>query len=333
MRGTKPIATQAGVLLLLLLRVAWGREPIRLAILPLDNQSTSAAAGPIVRALLTDALAGRGYTPVPAEAVEDFLRSERIRYLDSLTPAQIGKLCKAVGASRVLLGSVWTVLEGRSQVVGISARMIGSEGKILWWESEGLSRADLEGPFGLTVFASVSEMIPETVGRLVKTLPPAHAEAGASTTRTGSSLRPPTSVYRSKAVDWTRTYRLCLLPVQNRSSNPAATRAMADLLARRFTQTKRFQVVEPAELRAALLAEKITSLHRLDPAALGRLAARLGTKLFPHDHRLSVRRRGGGAGGREPAPRGLPDADRPRVGTGLGGPRTSTGTGKITGGC
>ena len=67
---------------------AWAQPPARAVVLPFENLSGNAKVGRDLAGQLAAALPRRGYRLADAENVEAVLQDERIRYLDSLTPAK-----------------------------------------------------------------------------------------------------------------------------------------------------------------------------------------------------------------------------------------------------
>jgi TolB-like protein len=74
--------------------------------------------------------------------------------------------------------------------------------------------------------------------------------------------------------------RVCILPFENFTSVREAPRVLSDVLQHELIASGRFEVVEAAELRAALVAEGVRGLGALEPAKLAALGQRLGTPLF-----------------------------------------------------
>jgi len=87
----------------------------------------------------------------------------------------------------------------------------------------------------------------------------------------------PVRTYRSAGLAAGKRYRIAVLPFANAGPHDAA-RIVAELFARRLAGSTLFEPVDPADLRAAVVSEKIRDLS--DPAELARLGRRLGTALF-----------------------------------------------------
>ena len=92
--------------------------------------------------------------------------------------------------------------------------------------------------------------------------------------------RPRAVTYRSPDFPATTPIHVCVVPFANDSRVRGAPRLVAELLTRRLEASDGFDAVEPGDFRAALLAERVPSLERLDPDRLRAVGARLGTPLF-----------------------------------------------------
>ncbi|HXH38450.1 MAG TPA: hypothetical protein VNN08_07470, partial [Thermoanaerobaculia bacterium] len=86
--------------------------------------------------------------------------------------------------------------------------------------------------------------------------------------------------FRTRDLDPATPHLICILPFENDSPVPEASRVVADLLSLRLAAANGFEVVEPATLRAAALKAGIASFRGTASDDLARLAPALGTSLF-----------------------------------------------------
>jgi hypothetical protein len=249
------------------------------AMLPLENLSGIDGAREELAAPLAAALEAKGYAVVRGDAVEEILEAERIRHLDSLTPAARQMLCRRLGAQGLVLGSVDVFLEGAVPVVALQARLVGEDGGITWADAAGRTGDDTEGLFELGRLTGLPALAADVVRNLVRDLPAAGANAPAARLPGAPRGRSP-ATFRDGALRAGGRYRICPLPLENRTDARPSARVVAPLLARRLRQSGLFDVVEPADLRAAMVAESVQSLRDAEPAALQKLGARIGTSLF-----------------------------------------------------
>lgn len=254
--------------------------PATAVLLPFENVSGVEGARNEVAALVASGLGAKGYAVVRGGPVEAFLERERIRHLDSLGPEARARLLKEFGACCVVSGSVYVFADGPNPIVALQARMLREGSGIPWWSAIGLMAYDTEGMLGLGRAASLEALAAEATRRLLHDVP----EPGRS-----ASLRRPHGkpfrlsgprTYRAAALGKGRVERVCLLPLENATPAREASKTLGQLLARQLVASGSFDVVEPAELRTAMVAERVRSFRDLDPDTLKKLGARLGTTAF-----------------------------------------------------
>ena len=252
----------------------------RLALLPPENVSGVTAAPPAVEELLATLAARQGWTVVRGEAVDRALHAARIWRLDSFSTTALRALGEELGASAVLISTVDTWLDGENALFAASASLRAVDGTTLWSRFFSLSGSETAGALSFHRAADVAEVARRAFERAGAGFPsPGAAAPPARYPGSRWSLaRPPT--FRAASLAAEPGVRLCIIPFANSTDDRAAPRIVADLLSRRLAESDRFTVVEPAELRAALLAEKVPAIRNLDPPRLRQIGARLGTTYF-----------------------------------------------------
>jgi hypothetical protein len=251
----------------------------RVVLVPFENLSGSSEARDQLEALAGAYLQGRGYTVLAGGEVAAYLEARRIRYLDSLGAAERSRLLEAHQAGAVMTGKIFDFAEARVPLVSLSARLQGEDGRVLWSDVVALSAADTEGVFGGRV-ATRDGLAREAAERLFEDLP-APGDGPAPTRLSGRPRRlSAPRTYRAASLEKGTSRRVCVLPFVNHSTERDAPRIVADLLSRRLQQTGEFEVVEPAELRSALVAEQLRSFQDRDPLRLARLGEGVGGCLF-----------------------------------------------------
>ena len=254
-------------------------DPATVLLLPFANSAGGIQAPEIVEAALVARLEAKGYRVVRGEDVRNFLASERLRYIDSFSAAEREKLLRRFDAGFILLGTIHSFLEGPNPVVGVSARMLDPAGKVLWSAASGLTGADTEGALALHRIDAAEPLARIVVSRLTADLPSPGKSAGTSGRAHRLGLKNPRT-FRSAGLPGGTRHRVCLLPLRNISSDRAASRLVGELLSRRLNESPLFEVVEPADFRAAMVKAKLAGLKSGDPAELKKLGAALGTTLF-----------------------------------------------------
>jgi hypothetical protein len=215
---------------------------------------------------------------VSGAPVEAFLRARRVRYLDSVAAPMLRDLLSAVGADLAVVGTILSFQPGPSPAVAVTARAVSPAEGLLWAGTVSLTGADTEQLFGKGRTTDAAALTRVAASRLTATLPPpgpTPARVVVASVDTRSLPR----TYRAKSLR-EATRRVCILPFQNHAEDRGASRALDALLHRRLGERALFTVVEPAELRQAVVDQGIQSVAELDPDGLRRLGKQLGTSLF-----------------------------------------------------
>lgn len=278
-RKIAALAAAAPLLLAVLPGPLPASDPASVLVLPLANSSGGIQAPTIVEVALVARLEAKGYRVRRGEDVRGFLESARLRYIDSFSAAEREKLLARFDAGSILLGTIHSFSEGSNPVVGVSARMLDPGGRVLWSAASGLTGADTEGALALHRIDRAEPLAGIVVSRLTANLPSPGKSAGTTGRAHPLGLRSPRT-FRSTGLPGGAGHRVCLLPLRNISSDRAASRLVGELLSRRLNESSLFEVVEPADFRAAMVRAKLAGLKSGDPAELKKLGAALGTNLF-----------------------------------------------------
>lgn len=278
------------VVLLLAASFNAGAKPI-VVVLPLTSAAASPEASAIVERLFAETLEKRGWEVAPAAEVENFLESERIRYLDSLSLRHRKALEEHFGASAIVVGSMLRFREdGANVLIALAGRMLNIEGTVLWGEVAALTAAETEGAFGIGRLMTAEAITRETTRKLLTRVPSPN-EAARVRLR-GKRLGGGPSTYRSASLPAGTVRRICVLPFT--SVVPDASRIFLDILTVRLEATGQFDVAEPAEFREAMAAAELRSVISLTSSELALLGKHLGTTVFLRGHVHTFRDAGGG---------------------------------------
>jgi TolB-like protein len=256
------------------------QQPGGVVLLPLDNISGAKGASELVRQELVAGLARNGWSVIENEAIEQVLERHRVRYMDSITDDVRSGLTSATGASALMLVSILTFRGGESAVVTLSARLIAADGSLLWSNIDGAHADQTEPLFGGPNRRGPSDVAREAVAELTRNLP-RPGDAAKTTAIAGSGLRrrdPVSFVARELVAD--RKPRICVLPFDSNSEVPEAALVLANAFAVRLAAAGNFDVVEPADVRAASVKANIGSFRSLGSPDLARLGKAVGTSLF-----------------------------------------------------
>lgn len=274
------IAWAAGAAFLVALFAPAASTGASLVVLPLENASGSEQAARKLAPIVAAGLQAKGWDVIAGDRVEAFLEENRIRYLDSLETPLREKLLASLGAEGVLLGTVFTYQGPSDATVALGARMVLVGGKIAWGDAAAVSVADTERMLGLASISTIDEISRAAVDRLLRRLPQPGRDAGELPGPSKPFLRKGPTTYRSAELPTGEIHRICILPFDNKTGAQQAAPIVNSILTIRLLGTRSFDVVEPAELRAAIQAESIRSFTGIPPDRLLALGKRLGSTLF-----------------------------------------------------
>ena len=153
-------------------------RPLRVAVLPLTNQSATEGAGDALRLAIGQEMLRRGdYRPVRDEQVNPLLAEMRIRYADRMSAEQAQELARRLGADALLVGVLETYeyreMDGEKvPLVSLHLRMIEPEsGRVLWAADHHRAGNDHEFLLGLGLERSLARLGQKVVHEMVATLP------------------------------------------------------------------------------------------------------------------------------------------------------------------
>jgi hypothetical protein len=158
-----------------------------------------------------------------------------------------------------------------------------------------MTTAVAQGFLGFGRSRSEGDLLRRVGARLLEKLPsPGDARRSGNRRSRPLHLSKPVT-FRSAGLPPGDARRVCVLPFANFSEARRAPRILGDLLMRRLALSGEWQPVEPAELRAAMRAEKIPTVRLLDTERLQSVSTHLGTSLFVRGTIWSWRERSPGA--------------------------------------
>lgn len=274
-----------------LLAIAWAGAALagaaaaaeRLLVLPVADETGVAGAAAAVEERLAAGLAARGWRLADAAPAEEYLRSGGLRALDSLPAAAVDAVLEASGADHLLLTRVVSWIDGPSPIVAISARLLGRGAVPAGAALAALGAAETERAFGIGRASTLSDVTDRAVERLLDGLPRPHRAApsgdGSAGVRRFAGAGAP-ATWCTEGLFERAPARFATLPFAAPAEARDAARIAAELVARRLEAAGELSRVEPADFRAALVAERIPSLRYLAPDRLEGLGRRLGTTLF-----------------------------------------------------
>ena len=247
----------------------------RVVLVPFENAARVPSARDVVMPEVEAALRRKGWEVVGGAAVQQFLRSRRIRYLDSITTRHARELTGAMKADAVVLGAI--LVYGGPDAdfqVAMTARAMGREGELLWSDFASLSASDTEGAYGRGRVRDRATLARRVTAKLFH---------GALDERPGGwtfgSFERSPRVFRSRDYHG-QSLTICPLPLENVTEDRLAPRVLDSLLQRQLSVRPGLIAIQPAELRATLVARGLAVPSQLPPDRLRELARALGNPLF-----------------------------------------------------
>jgi hypothetical protein len=278
----RPHARRAGIGAALAIAALCPLGAERLALLPVaDLEGASGGEIEALETAMRARLVAAGWEVASPAAVERALRERRLRASGTVPLDRIAGLLDELGATRLVQSTLLRWREGPEAVVALVARALGRDGRELWSEVAALSSSETEGAFGFGRIDRREELAVAAVERLFAALPPPGSTPASWSGRL-PDVRAPRGVaaYRRAGLFEGAPERIALLPFGAPQGDRAAGRAVAELVARRLVASGAFELVESADLHAAMVAEGIPGLRFLTSERLLRLGQRLGTTMF-----------------------------------------------------
>jgi hypothetical protein len=227
---------------------------------------------------LERALTAKGYEVVSGEQVESFLRTNRVRYLDSLPTRQAAELLSSLDGDAVLVGSILTY-ERRAldPHVSLSLSLVDAAGEVRWSNVVGLRASESRGAFDLAKTNQVEVIARRVVDRILEDVP--RERLGRSHGRGRSSWGRAPRVFRVRELA-RQDLTICVLPLENMSGARDAGRAVEAALQHRIAKHPRLTAVLAADLRHSVVEAGLRAPSRLTPDQMKQLAAAAGTPYF-----------------------------------------------------
>lgn len=253
----------------------------RLVLLPVENLGSEYQTAAEMAAQISLAVRSRGWELATPDAVEEVLARYRVRRLDSLSAAQREEILQTLDAEAYLTATILALDSARVPLAAAAVRMVQRDGKQIFGEVVGLTAEDTRGPLDELPIMDLGELSRVVVERLFERFPRAGEPAVVKAPpRSPSRLAVP-ATFRSAALDVVPVpRRISVLPFKDWSFEPEAARVAAALASSWLARSELFDPVETADLRAALIAERIRDPRQIDPERLAAIGGRVGSTLF-----------------------------------------------------
>ncbi len=252
------------------------------AALPLRNLTADAQIADELSNRIEVALESRGAGFVGADELDRVLRERRIRYTDSLSLDAAHAIGAATGAKHALLGTLIAVERTPTPRLSLALRVIDlASGEREQSIVVALDGDEFKGALGLGAIRDVDELTREVVARVVEGFDEHALPIRDAADRAGlAAVRPSDVLSRFVTDEFSRSApsRLTIMPFSNRTRRADVGALFSEVVAHQWFKGAGVQIVEPAELRAALTREKIRSIESIDLEVLARIASSLGTR-------------------------------------------------------
>lgn len=256
----------------------------RYALIPPRNLSGNDGATDALFGRLSRALEARGASFVGSDEIDQALRERRVRYTDSLATHDLAALAERTQATHTLLATVFDFVPGKEPRIAFTLRALdNTSGARVLSCAITLRGVDFEGLLGLGRIEDVDVLADEAIARALDVFDDAGApreDLAGEPAR--SRPREPDGGYGFTREDFEprAIERVALLPFANRSTDVDATPEFGEFLANAWFREAGVQVVEAADLRAALVARKVRNLQFVDLASLAAIGRSLGVRYF-----------------------------------------------------
>jgi TolB-like protein len=226
-------------------------------------------------------LAARGASFVPTEDLELILRSEKIRYTDSVSVEAAKRIGETTGADHILLASVLVWELAPEPRIAVVLRVIDARtGQRVQSAAASLLGADFEGMLGLGAIETTQELEREILARVLDVFAADGSPLDWSLADDADAPSDALSFYVREGFDPSALETVAVMPLSNRSDDPDAGLLFSDLLTHECFRSAGVNVVERSELLAAMYRERVRSVATVDLETLARIGHSVGTRYF-----------------------------------------------------
>ena len=258
-------------------------KKLLVAVLPLNNLSSSPAPVGEIRQLLMSSFKQQGLGILPDETLERFIIKHRVRYVGGLDEMLAGNLKYETGADAVLITSVDLYKENPPPKVALTCRLVstGNNPKILWMDGVGLAGDDSIGILELSLIEDPRELLNNAVRSLSTSLAAyLSGKRYVPVSRRKMIKFWPKVFYRSPVFEPGWKYTVAVVPFFNLSENRFAGEIIPLHFVNQLLRSENFAVIEPGIIRHLLLQMRITLDNGISLAGSRALFSRLDADLI-----------------------------------------------------
>ena len=232
-----------------------------IAVMPLENLSGTPVPLKELKTSLKDAMKSKGFSLLEEDALEKFMEKHRVRYAGGLTEALGTTIREETGTKGVLFLSFELFDESDPPKIAFTARLVSTArgGGILWMDGVALAGNDSPGILGLGRIHDARVLWGKARGRIVGSLADSLAGKGSQGGRKGTGAKfGPKSFYKGTSTPEAGkgSPRIAVLPFRNESARRNAGEIMALHFLRGLSEQESLKVIEPGDVRQALLMSR-----------------------------------------------------------------------------
>jgi TolB-like protein len=231
-----------------------------IAVMPMENLTGMPVPVDAVRRSLVQSMRRKGLNILGDDAMETFLERHRIRHTGGLNRDLAKALREETGTNAVLFASLELFDESNPPKAALAARLVATHGNadILWMEGVGMAGNDAPGFLLLGLIDDPGVLWENTKGRVLDSLTEYLSGKTPRDARRVENKFAPKSFHGvpPKLPPGKETVSVAILPFRNDSTRRNAGEILALHFTRELSKTGKIKVVEPGEVRQALLKSR-----------------------------------------------------------------------------
>ena len=234
----------------------------RIAVLPVENLSSSPAPLTEIRRSFTEKLKGTGFDVMEEEKLGQFMEKQRMRDISGLNEVIARAFKEDTGATGVLITSVELYDDKSPPKIALSARLVstGEKPEIIWADGTGLAGDDSPGLLDLGLIEDPKVLLDKATTALANSMVSFFSGQEGRHDSPDKKFRPEVDYAASQAgvgIKQGAPPRLAIMPFTNVTGRKYAGEIIVLHFVREFSRGKNFTVVEPGLIKEKLLDYRI----------------------------------------------------------------------------
>jgi len=234
----------------------------RIAVLPIENLSSSPAPLTEIRRSFTEKLKGAGFDVMEEEKLGQFMERHRMRDISGLNEVMARAFKEDTGATGVLITSLELYDDKSPPKIALSARLVttGEAPEIVWADGIGLAGDDSPGLLDLGLIEDPKVLLDKATTALANSVVSFFSGQEGRHDSPGKRFKPKvdyTSPQAGVGIQQVAPRRIAIMPFANVADRKYAGEIMVLHFVREFFGGKHFTVVEPGLIKEKLLDYRI----------------------------------------------------------------------------